>query len=88
MNEYNLQAIYDYANEVLEQANPEDIDGAINWGDLSCTDVEVSVSVHGWTGIRVTIEECDPYNPELREFMHKKLTDKFPDIAFEINTEW
>jgi len=83
-----LRAIYEYANEVLENTKPEDVEGAINWGDLSCTDVEMSVSVHGWIGIRVTIEECDPYNPELRDYMEKKLSEKFPDTPFEINTEW
>ena len=88
MSEHNLREIYTYANEVLERTAPEDIDGAINWGDLHCTDVVMSVSVHGDIWIRVDIEECDPHNPELKEYMYEKLAEKFPEVTFEINTEW
>ena len=88
MSQHNLREIYEYANEVLDATKPEDIDGAINWGDLGCTDVVMSLSVHGGIWIRVDIEEADPNNPELREYMHEKLITKFPDVEFEINTEW
>jgi hypothetical protein len=89
MSEHNLREMYEYANEVLENTKPEDVEGAINWGDLRCTDVVMSVSVHGDIWIRVDIEEADPHNPELREYMEKKLWEKFPDAPnFEINTEW
>ena len=88
MNENKMKEIYDYVNEVLSGTEPEDIDGAINWGDLSCTDVEMCISMHGWTGVRITIEEADPYNPELREYMYEKLIAKFPDVQFDICTEW
>lgn len=89
MSEHNLKEIYDYANELLSKADPEQIDGAINWGDLSCTDVVMSLSVHGGSPwVRVDIEEADPRNDELKAFMYEKLKAKFPDTPFEINTEW
>lgn len=85
----DLQPIYNYANEVLEQADPEEIDGAINWGDLTCTDVQECRSVHGSHTVTVTIEEASPDgNSELREYMYERLTEKFPGVQFEINTEW
>ena len=88
MSEHNLKEIYEYANEVLENTKPEDIEGAINWGDLGCVDVVMSMSVHGGMWIRVDIEEADPHNPELRGYMHGKLTAKYPDTEFEVCTEW
>ena len=88
MSQHNLREIYEYANEVLEHADPEEIAGPINWGDLHCTDVVMSMSVHGDIWIRVDIGEADPHNPELRGFMYGKLQAKFPDIEFEVCTEW
>ena len=87
MSEHNLKEIYEYANGVLNSTR-KDIEGAINWSDLSCTDVVMSMSVHGNMWIRVDIEEADPHNPELREYMYEKLKTKYPDTEFEINTEW
>lgn len=86
----DLQPIYEYANELLEQADPEEIDGAINWGDLACTDVQECRSVHdNYATVTVTVEEASPDgNSELREYMYERLIEKFPGIAFEINTEW
>jgi hypothetical protein len=88
MSEHNLREIYEYANEVLTKADPNEIEGAINWGDLSCTDVVMSVSVHGDIWIRVDIEEADPNNPELKEYMYEKLATQFLDTPFEVCTEW
>ena len=85
----DLKPIYEYANEVLSKLKPTDIAGAINWGDLSCTDVEECRSVHDdFTTVRVTIEEADPNNPELCEHMYEAMVTKFPGVAFYISPEW
>ena len=85
----DLKPIYEYANEVLANLKPDEVEGAINWGDLSCTDVEECRSVHNdFTAVRVTIEEADPNNVELWEYMGKMLGEKFPDIQFQVVTEW
>lgn len=85
----DLKPIYDYANEVLANLKPDEVEGAINWGDLSCVDVEECRSVHmNRIAVRVTIEEADPSNADLHAFMYEKLCTKFPDIIFEVSTEW
>lgn len=85
----DLKPIYDYANEVLDKLDPHYVEGAINWGDLSCTDVEECRSVHdNFTTVRVTIEEADPNNPELCEYMYGMLVTKFDGVAFDVRTEW
>lgn len=88
MSEHNLREIYEYTNEVLKHADPEEIAGPINWGDLSCIDVVMSVSVHGEIWIRVDISEADPTSTELKEYVGERLFAKFPDIEFEVCTEW
>lgn len=89
----DLLPIYEYANEVLSAPECKATVGglgAINWGDLGCTDVQECRSVHdNYATVTVTIEEASPDgNNELREYMYEKLMTKFPGIAFEINTEW
>jgi hypothetical protein len=85
----DLTPIYHYANDILGEADPNEIDGAINWGDLGCTDVQECRSVHdNYTTVTVTIEEADPSNQELRQYVYERLTEKFPGVQFEINTEW
>jgi hypothetical protein len=88
MSEHNLREMYEYVNDVLKRADPEEIAGPINWGDLKCTDVVMSVSVHGDIWIRVDIEEADPSSIELREYVSERLMAKFPDIEFEVCPEW
>lgn len=85
----DLKPIYEYANEVLRNMKPGEVEGAINWGDLGCIDVEECRSVHGpVTTVRVTISEASPDNYDLWEYMGTKLGEKFPDIPFDICTEW
>lgn len=85
----DLKPIYRLANEVLASAKPTNIEGAINWGDLHCTDVEECRSVHDdAVVVRVTIEEADPNNPELQGYMYEKLMDFYPDVQFQVVTEW
>lgn len=89
MDHDKLQEIYEFANEVLETVDPEEVDGAINWGDLTCTDVCFCKSVHGSEHVSVTIEEADPHNPDLRQYMYERLTLRFPDVGyFDVQTEW
>ena len=88
----DLKPIYDYANEVLANLKPDEVEGAINWGDLSCTDVQECRSVHdnyaSAPTVRVTIEEASPDNRELRQHMFVVLNEKFKGIFFDISTEW
>ena len=88
MDEIKLREIYDYANEVLENTKPEDVEGAINWGDLRCTDVSWCKSVYGTESVMLIIEEADPYNPELRQYMYERMMEKFPKVMFDVVTEW
>jgi hypothetical protein len=88
----DLKPIYEYANEVLANLKPGEVEGAINWGDLSCTDVQECRSVHdnyaSAPTVRVTIEEASPDNQELCQHMFVVLNEKFQGIFFEISTEW
>jgi hypothetical protein len=41
-----------------------------------------------FTTVRVTIEEADPSNPELCEYMYEAMVTRFPSVAFCISPEW
>lgn len=88
MDEAKLREIYDYANEVLDNTKPEDVKGAINWGDLGCVDVSWCKSVHGTESVMLLIEEVSPDCYELRQYMYERMMEKFPNIMFEVHTEW
>jgi hypothetical protein len=68
------------------------VEGAINWGDLSCTDVQECRSVHDIEGsvptVRLTIEEASPDSHELCQHMFVMMAEKFPGVFFEISPEW
>ena len=53
-------AIQSFVDDLLDSLDPGDFHEAINWGDLSCT--EVVTTKHG---VEVCIQECDPDCPEL-----------------------
>jgi len=60
----------------------------VNWGDLDCVDVLVCKSLHMTEPLYIVeIEECSP-DSNLREYISKKLLEKFPDIEFDVRTQW
>lgn len=81
-----LREVADAAcDEAFAQRNT--LKGAINWGDLGCVSAEYYVDADGGEGYRITIEEADPWNTELHEFIQTKITEAgYADI--EIYTEW
>lgn len=86
----NLQDLYTATNEVVKDAIKckNDIDGDINWGNLSCTEAAKIENNYGEAHYRVTIQECNPDNIELWDFIYRKLWEKFPNIILEIQFDW
>lgn len=84
-----LQAIVD---EALDEAHANEGQaemGAINWGDLSCTDVEERRSLlhDDAPTIVVIIEEASPEATGLRGFVGERLEARgYHDVWIE--TEW
>jgi len=78
-----------YVESILKNIDPNTIDGAINWGDLHC--VEVSKHITLWPDTeeyyQVLIEEADPVNPELVEFVQEKLFRVLGHII-RVEFEW
>jgi hypothetical protein len=77
-------------NDILRgaKAEPDDVRnamGAINWGDLLCTDIELRRSLIGkGETIVATIEEASPDAAGLRAYVQAKLGRD--DVKIE--TEW
>jgi hypothetical protein len=65
-------------NGILAQATGERsrIGGLVNWGDLRCVDVEISL-LDGH--VTVTVEEASPSASELCRFVAKELTRRGHD---------
>jgi hypothetical protein len=72
-------------NKILNHAigKRNEIGGAVNWADLFCTDVAISLIDDVVT---VTIEEAAPDAKALREFVSKELTRMGHHIR--VQTEW
>jgi hypothetical protein len=81
--EDEMNPLIDIVNSILEeaQAAKQEIDGAINWGDLSCTEAHMSKGV-----LYCTIEEANPINEELESFISNRLKAKLYDS--KITFEW
>jgi hypothetical protein len=63
------------------------IDGAINWGDLFCFEASLFVDDEGTTGYRVVIQEADPLNRELSEWIQHYLSERgYSNVT--VVTEW
>jgi hypothetical protein len=73
-------------NGILAQAAGERsrIGGAVNWADLRCVDVEMSL-IDG--RVTVTIEEASPGALELCRFVAKELARRGHD-EIAVRTEW
>lgn len=73
-------------DDILGEMAPDVSLGAVNWADLMC--VEVGVSLTGdeleWTA---TVEEASPDSAEFAVLIAGKLADRgFPNVC--IRTEW
>jgi hypothetical protein len=78
----NLQSMVDGFLEDAKAA--KEIDGAINWADLRCVDVQESLLDDTVT---ITIEEADPSAEKLCRYVAERLRDNgYPDII--VRTEW
>ena len=73
-------------NGILAQAVGERsrIGGPVNWGDLRCIDVEMSL-LDGH--VTVTVEEASPSASELCRFVAKELERRGHD-EIAVRTEW
>jgi hypothetical protein len=69
---------------VLAAEKRSEIGGAVNWGDLRCVDVEISL-IDG--RVTVTIEEASPSALELCRFVAKELARRGHD-EIAVRTEW
>lgn len=84
----NLKEIQEATNKILGKAFQSKLElKGVNWGDLGCVDVLECRSVYGDTSIMVCIEECSP-DSNLGTFVYKELHEIYPDISFDIRTEW
>jgi hypothetical protein len=57
--------------------------GAVNWADLKAKTVSLCVDEAGETRVRVLIEEADPDNGDLREFILSCLVSRGWAHAFD-----
>lgn len=85
------------AEEACIEAQDEDIDGAINWGDLHCAGAEICLRSDGSEYINILIEEAAPDAYYLRNFIEtymksKMLQDEELSLVnleeLHIETEW
>ncbi len=86
----NRKGLCAFVNAVLVEAKPEDIKGAINWGDLHCTDVSLVTSMDDASYIVICIEEASPDgNDELKEHVLKRVSEFYPGLLdVYVETEW
>jgi hypothetical protein len=86
MTEEEAAALQATVDEILVLAAEKrsEIGGAVNWGDLRCVDVEISL-IDG--RVTVTIEEASPSALELCRFVAKELARRGHD-EIAVKTEW
>ena len=86
----NRRQLCEFVNIVLHDTRPDDVEGPINWGDLSCTDVQLVTSMDGASYITIIIEEASPDgNQELKEHVLKKVSAMYPGLLdVYVETEW
>lgn len=70
-----LQSLRILVDNLLDAASLSDIPGAINWGDLGCYEVQYVLNDRNDVYLRVLIEELDPNNPALLEYLNRGLTE-------------
>ncbi len=82
----DLGRIQQEINEILSIIDRSDFDHlAVNWADLSCTEVSVLVGVEdGWVA---TVEKACPTDRSLAEWIERQLLDRgWPNVT--VRTEW
>ena len=86
---YNLKTLKRVTNRICESAiNARETFGnvAINWADFQCICAEYYIDDCGNTGYRVYIEEANPDNSEVKNFISEELAMlgyKEVEIVFE-----
>lgn len=73
-------------DSILDELVPDPTLGAVNWADLMCVEVEISLTTQEveWTA---TIEEASPSAREFAILVSDKLVQRgFPNI--HIRTDW
>ena len=68
---------------IISGTDPKQIEGAINWADLSCVDVSVSLMDGSWTA---TVEEAAPGAMNLAVHIHNELQRLGHDVW--VRCEW
>ena len=74
--------IQSFVDDLLDSLDPSDFHEAINWGDLNCTEAQITGE-----GVRVYIQECDPDSPELFAVIGDAVGEKYGLQAVVIG-EW
>jgi hypothetical protein len=70
---YDLKALRAAADKACDAAFNEDLDCCVNWGDFACVRAEHWADDEGGEGYRVCLEEADPSNREMGEFIAARL---------------
>jgi len=83
-----LQVLQRVTDEILRELVESDtrLDGAINWGDLGCVEAQLIITAEAAPHYTVLIEEADPYNEELHNYVFDRLLPEFGVV--HIRTEW
>ena len=88
MTDAEIKGLLTAVNEAIAQIvkNRSDVPGPVNWADLSCSDILVSVLYPDRWPI-VVIEEASPTASEFQIAIAEALEHRgFPNI--EVQTEW
>ena len=83
----DLKEMQSTVNLILKSAREVGTIKGVNWGDLRCVDALECRSVYGETIIMIEIEECSP-DSNLRSYVYEKLHLLYPDLQFDVRTEW
>lgn len=83
-----LSELTEDTDAVLAEAQKkrDEMNGAINWADLRCVDAGLNMTLFG-TGLYVLIEEADPSQAKLGEFVAHGLRDRGWEYV-EVRFEW
>lgn len=86
--EYILTTYYREINRILKNIPVGSIEGAINWADLSCTEVFEWRNQDGDSGFTAYIEESSPDCSKLKEHVLRELKKRVNIDKLEIRCQW
>lgn len=69
------------------KARMNDIEGAINWADLHCVEVRSWTNENGGSGLTVYIEEADPANRSLSDFVSRLIAEN-GWVGVDVELSW